>query len=118
MTDEKRKYHRVSVKAIVIYQILDHIQVIKKRLRRIDTPDSVDISVGGLQVITKQKLSENMNLKIDLSILPTKIPIEVYGKVAWSKVDANTNHYRTGIEFTKFIDEKQKELIDQYIDSI
>ncbi len=89
--------------------------IVKKRLRRIGTPISVDISIGGLQIITTQKLPVDLHLKIDLSILPTKIPIEAIGKVAWTKKDTKPNQYRTGVEFTKFMDETQRSLIEVYI---
>ncbi len=114
--DEKRKFKRVPVNAIVLYQIQDHMAIVQKKLRRIGTPISVDISIGGLQVITNQKLPLNLNLKIDLSILPTKIPIEAIGKVAWIKKDRNPGQYKVGVKFTKFIDEAQRELIKTYID--
>ncbi len=117
MEQEKRKYHRVSVNAVIIYRILDHIKVIKQRLKKIDTPESVDISAGGLQVITSQKLPMDTNMKIDLSILPTKIPLEVYGKVVWMNKDEKSGNYRTGIEFTQFADESQRKLIDKYINA-
>ena len=102
MPDEKRKFKRVPVDAIVIYQIQDQLKVIKNKLKRIGTPISVDISAGGLQVITSQKLPQDIALKIDLSILPTKIPIEAFGKVKWTEKDKTPNQYRSGIEFVKF----------------
>ena len=85
-------------------------------MRKIGNPLSVDISIGGLQIISRQKLPIDIEVKIDLSLLSSGEPIEIHGKVAWVKNDATPSQYRTGIKFTKFINESQKNIIKQFIE--
>jgi c-di-GMP-binding flagellar brake protein YcgR len=115
--DNKRKFKRVSVNAIVMYMMDTQENNHEDLASSIGTPNSVDISTGGLKIIAGQKLPIGANLKVILSILPSKIPIEVICKVVWTKNADVENLYQSGIEFLKFSDKKQKELIESYVDT-
>ena len=114
--EEKRKYKRVSVNAIILYQIQNYENEEKNNLSRIRSPLSVDISEGGLKIDTDQKLPEGTYLKITLSIVPTKITIDIIGKIAWTRDSETEGHFQSGVEFVEFTDESQKGLIKTYID--
>ena len=113
--EEKRKYKRVPVDAIILYQIEDYENMPEGNLSRVRSPLSVDISVGGIKIETDQKLPEGTYLKITLSIVPSKVSVDVIGKVAWTKDSQTENHYNTGIEFVEFIIKTQKKLIEDYV---
>ncbi len=113
--EEKRKYKRVPVNAIVLYQIEDYENITEENISRVRSPLSVDISAGGLKIETDQKLPEGIYLKITLSIIPTKIPIDFIGKVMWVRDSQAEGHFYTGIEFVEFNDQSQKKLIEDYI---
>ena len=116
MSDDNRKYRRVPIRAVVIYKIMDHIKVVKQKLRKIGNPLSIDISMGGLQIITHQKLPLGIPIKIDLSLQSPGTPLEIIGKVAWIDPDDTPGQYKTGIAFTNYVSENNKILIKKYIE--
>ncbi len=113
--EEKRKYKRVPVNAIILYQIEDYENITEGNISRVRSPLSVDISTGGLKLETDQKLPEGTYLKITLSIVPTKVAIDIIGKVAWSRDSETKGHYYTGVEFVEFIIKTQKKLVEDYV---
>ncbi len=113
--DEKRNFKRVSVDAIVMYQSQDYEIENGDKGTRVDTPESVDISPGGLQIETNQKLPLNIKLQIVLSILNSEVPIQVTGKVIWVHDIGEEKMYKIGIEFLEFDNENNKKLIEEYM---
>ena len=115
--EEKRQYKRVPVDAIVLYQIQNYDKMPDSELSRIQSPVSVDVSEGGLKIEAEQKLPEDTYLKVTLSIPPERVPIELIGRVAWTRDSETPDHFWTGIEFVEFYEDKFKRLIADYVNS-
>ncbi len=113
--DEKRKFKRVSVDAIMMYQIQNHPDGTQGIFHKIGTPISVNISVGGLQIDANQKLPIGTELQIIISIVTTPSPIELNGKVMWVKPYKDNKLFKIGIQFVNFTDKSAKQLINNYI---
>ncbi|MBU1078693.1 MAG: PilZ domain-containing protein [Spirochaetes bacterium] len=115
--EERRKYKRVPVDAIMMYQVKNYPDEKEAEFHKIGTPISVDISKGGLQIAASQQLPVTTVLHIILSIATTKAPIELTGKVAWVNNDEKDKDlYKMGIEFVDLNDEAKKKMLDEYVD--
>lgn len=112
---EKRKFRRVSVDAIMMYQIQKYPDGTQGTFHKIGTPISVNISVGGLQIDANQKLPIGTKLQIIISIVTTPSPIELNGKVMWVKPYKDNKLFKIGIQFVDFNDKLTKQLISNYI---
>ena len=113
--ENKRKYKRVPINAAVMYRIEDYEKIDDRDLIQMSRPISADISSGGMQIVTSQKLPVGVCLKIVLSIFPMRNTIDVIGKVAWNHADEGESRFRAGIEFVKFLNEIDAEQIEEYM---
>ena len=113
--NERRNYIRVPTDEVLMVQIPNHPNIEKIGFYEILTPESIDISEGGLQVEGIQKLPVGIYLIILLSIASLKNPIEVEGKVVWCNKADKKEHYKMGIEFIDFKDKSKKKIIQEYI---
>ncbi|MBN1897858.1 MAG: PilZ domain-containing protein [Spirochaetes bacterium] len=114
MDNERREYKRVPANLILMYLIQDYEKYKDKNLISIGTPISVDISTGGMQIITCQELPKEAYLKITMAFYTSKEPIEVIGKVMWTKNMTKERTYKSGVRYEKFINGR-KDLIEEYI---
>jgi len=113
--EERRKYKRIPINTIVMYQIDDYEKIDDRKLIKIGRPMSADISSGGLQIVTSQKLPVGVYLKIVLSIFPMRNTVDVIGKVAWNHADGEGSRFRAGIEFIRFSNAIDAEQIEEYV---
>lgn len=111
--DEKRKYRRIPTDAVIIYQIQNYPEGAEEKLQKVGAPVSVDISEGGLQLLTKQPLQKDIYLRINLSLPSQKAPLELTGKVVW--VREEKTRFNTGVKFVDFDNEEQREILKRYI---
>jgi c-di-GMP-binding flagellar brake protein YcgR len=109
---DSRKYTRVSVDSIVMYEVMDYLKYKDRNLRAIETPTSLDISEGGMRMKTQQNLPVNIYIKIIVFLQGSRKPIEIIGRVVWTKV--TKNGYESGIEFIEYINSK-KEVVTKCI---
>ncbi len=107
-----RLYTRVPVDSIVMYEVMDYLKYKDRNLRAIETPLSLDISEGGMRMKTQQNLPVNIYIKIIVFLQGSKKPIEIIGRVVWTKV--SKINYESGIEFIEYVNNK-KEIVTRYI---
>lgn len=113
--EERRRFKRIPLDAILIYQIQNYPEDYEGNLQKISAPTNIDISMGGLKLLIKQKLPKGTFLKINLSLSKSNTPIEVIGKIAWINKAERRDRYQAGIKFIDFDDEDHKEVIRNYI---
>ena len=111
--DEKRENKRVNADAIKIYKIQESSEHFGERAS-IGIPVNVDISAGGLQVLTKKSLEIGTPLDIILSVFPTKTPIGIQGEVVRCEPAGQGSQFKVGIKFTNYSDDIKKKLIENY----
>ena len=118
--DERRKFKRVTAGSVVWYEIEDFTRM-QAGADQSDVAlglplESVDISVGGVQIMTDQKLEPENRLKLILSISPTTPPIAILARVAWVRQVENKKTFFLGLEFLEFLNDRKK-LLEDYIKS-
>ena len=72
-----------------------------------------DISTGGICLITEQKLEENKLFRLNFILPDATEPIELYGKVVWSR-PAGEHHHESGISFWK-VDAQAAEQLEDFL---
>jgi c-di-GMP-binding flagellar brake protein YcgR len=113
---EKRKYKRVDKKIEVSYKVVSmpsEIEKIKKQSEK-NLSETVNISVGGIQLINDVQLSADQIVRIELVLAKGATPIVTFAEVRWCANDQTLGRYRTGIEFLVLKDEDKK-LIEEII---
>ncbi|MDD5067806.1 MAG: PilZ domain-containing protein [bacterium] len=111
---ELRRSKRITANTIMMYEISDYLNEGDRNLKSLETPINVDISTGGLQMISTQKIASGKHIKIILSLPPTPVAIEIIGKVVWTKEMGENKQFQTGVEFVEFLNNHQ-DLIKNYI---
>ena len=64
---------------------------------------TVDISKGGIGLITRSRLTLDQKIVIELDLDPSEEAVLVSGKVRWVRPVANSNHFRVGMTFSDVI---------------
>jgi c-di-GMP-binding flagellar brake protein YcgR len=118
--DERRKFKRVPAGSIVWYEIEDFTKM-QAGADQSDVAlglplESVDISVGGVQIMTDQKLEPESRLKLILSVTPTTPPISILARIAWIRQVEKKETFFIGLEFLEFLNGRKK-LLEDYIRS-
>jgi c-di-GMP-binding flagellar brake protein YcgR len=114
---EKRKYKRVDKKILVSYKVVSmpaEIEKIKKQAEK-NISETVNISIGGIQLINDIQLTAEQIIRIELVLTPGSMPIITFAEVRWCAKDSALGRYRTGIEFLVLKEEDQK-LIEEIIE--
>ncbi|MDD5065801.1 MAG: PilZ domain-containing protein [bacterium] len=114
--DDRRKYKRVSIDAVLMCQIPELDNNPDVGFHEISTPMSMDISMGGLQMSTDQDLPIGLMLSIFLSIDTKEKPLEIKGKVAWNRKDPKKEAFKIGVEFVEFTDKRKRKIIQDFVD--
>ena len=60
---------------------------------------TIDISEGGICIISSQKIPLNKQIAIELNLLETEEPVIVIGKVKWVKKLKDSPRFRIGFSF-------------------
>jgi len=118
MMEERRKYKRVPASAIVWYEIEDFTKMqagLDQSDVKLGVPlESLDISVGGVQISSENKFEPEKRLKLILSINATTPPISILARVVWTRRDEKAKRYNLGLEFLEFLNGRKK-LLEDYI---
>ncbi|MBU1148030.1 MAG: PilZ domain-containing protein [Candidatus Omnitrophica bacterium] len=99
---EKRRFIRFNIALKVLY-------VIRKEPREEKTGITKDVSAGGLELLTKEKMMPGSKMEITIYIPEALNPVHLNGTIVWSK-ETNGDEkssYSTGVEFGK-IEEDNK----------
>lgn len=105
----------MPLNTVVIYQIQNYPEGKEEELNKIGNPISINLSLGGLQLSTNQKLPVNTYLKINLSIDKIDLPLIIFGRVVWSGDLPGKDRYKIGVKFVDFNDEQDIKLLDYFI---
>jgi c-di-GMP-binding flagellar brake protein YcgR len=114
--DERRKFKRISAGSIVWYEIEDFTRMQAGADQgdvKLGLPlESVDISIGGIQIKTDGPLEAEKRLKLILSISPTTPPISILSRVVWARPAQDRKGFYLGLEFLEFLNGRKKLLED------
>jgi len=114
---ERRKYKRVDKQIEVTYKVVSlpsEIEELKKQHDK-NTTESVNISIGGIQLIEDAELVAEQILRIEMKLPGREEPVVTFAEVRWCAKDDHLKKYRSGIEFLVLKDE-DKDLIEEIID--
>lgn len=114
---ERRKYKRVPIHSIMMYQVQRDKDLANIEYKRINTLISIDISIGGVQVVTREKINEGAYLKLLVNLEGKNLPIIVIGKVVWIRNTDNEGSRKMGIEFVEFSDIDDKKNIEEFVNT-
>lgn len=117
--EERRRFPRLPLDAEVDYLVLP--QAGEKALPEVFTTGSKNIGLGGVCIVTFEKLKAGDHLELKISIPGTERFMVAQGRVAWFDnlrlPGAQTDQaYEAGIEFMN-ISPADKEAIQAYISS-
>jgi c-di-GMP-binding flagellar brake protein YcgR len=119
MGEERRRYKRVPAGSIIWYEIEDHDRMQSGRDQDhvpIHSPlESVDISLGGVQIIADNVLSADKRFKLILSVTPDTPPISILSRVVWCRPGSKSRTFSVGLEFLEFLNGRKK-LLENYIE--
>jgi c-di-GMP-binding flagellar brake protein YcgR len=76
---------------------------------------SVDISVGGAQIISAKPMEQGKSFKVIISPADVKLPIVILARIVWSKKHDSQESYTIGMEFIEFLNNR-KELLEKFIE--
>src|SRR3989338_2911418 len=115
VVEERRKFLRLNINVDIRFSLVkDTVQIERKS-------KSVNISAGGICIMTGEPLKAGDLLKLEI-ILPENPPlVQAIGKVAWVKsfsyLDENVQRYDVGVEFVE-IDEHERQRVNKYVFSL
>ena len=93
---EKRTHPRVSVKIPVKYRVVEDLagiqSIIEMRKSEANT-QSLDISLGGMYIVSEQLLGVGSILHLDISIPEKTKRLAAFGEVVWSKGSGAGLHF-------------------------
>jgi len=111
--DDRRKYKRVLVDLMVMYDASENNANYDQKLLQVRTPVLENISLSGMKVVTDQQLPAGLKVRIILSAWSRVEYIEIIGKVVWSCI-LPADMISTGIEFIEFTGQSQ-ELLQELV---
>ncbi len=106
---EKRRFIRFILALKVDYTTQKEPKILKTGLTK-------DVSAGGIQLLTKEKLEKGKKIGFKIFIPEASNPVHLNGRVMWSK-DSSTDDnlpYTAGIEFGK-IEEDNKDTFLRFL---
>ncbi len=113
---ERRRFKRADKNIEVTYKIVSlptEAEKIKQQAEK-NTVESVNISIGGIQLIDDEELGREQILRIEFKVEGRQEPVVTFAEVKWSAKDNVLGRYRTGIEFLVLKDE-DKAVIESII---
>jgi len=114
---ERRKYKRIDRRIEVKYKVVSlpsEVNDIKKAAEKATT-QTINISIGGIQLIDDDELLSEQILRIEMKLGAREEPVITFAEVRWCAKDSSIGKYRCGIEFLVLKDE-DKELIQEIIE--
>ena len=93
---EKRAHPRVSIKIPVKYRVVEDLagiqSIIEMRKTEAHT-ESLDISLGGMYIVSDQPLGVGSILHLDITLLGRERRLTAFGEVVWSKDSGAGLHF-------------------------
>ncbi len=114
---ERRRYKRIDKSLTVKYKVVSlpaEITEIKKAAAK-STTETINISLGGIQLIDDEELVPEQILRIEMTPEGRSEPVITFAEVRWCAKDNRAGKYRCGIEFLVLKDE-DKNLIEEIIE--
>jgi c-di-GMP-binding flagellar brake protein YcgR len=108
---ERRVYPRISLKIPVVFRVLDDQEEIKSviELRKKEKHGhTMDVSLGGLCIVTDQPLREGSILSLEITIPDLAKALKAMAEVVWSSESGG------GIRFLT-MDENDMETLKSYL---
>ena len=109
---EKRAYPRISVKIPVKYRLIEdqnEIKTILERRKSEQTAHTMDVSLGGMYLVTVHSLSVGVLLRIEFMFHGKTKPLTAMAEVVWS------NETGAGLRFLTMKEQDTDEL-KRYLD--
>jgi c-di-GMP-binding flagellar brake protein YcgR len=112
---ERRKHVRFK-------KILPINYTVEKKLHLKSTTTSVDISEGGMKLLTHEKLNKGAILDLKIKLDNTAEEVEVEGQVVWcedikTKASSDERLFYIGMQFSALKESSGKRLVD-YVHSL
>jgi c-di-GMP-binding flagellar brake protein YcgR len=109
---ERRKFERIDMRTKVEYRIKTIVPHVVEAKRPVEkrVAESVNISLGGLQIIDEQAPPPGQILILSFSPAGNDRLVRAFAKVKWVGFDGGINKYRIGLEFY-YIHEEDRRLI-------
>ncbi len=101
--EEKRKFKRIRINLLGLYMIQDFSKLDSDEIHSVELPTSVDLSIGGVKIISSQNLPLGADVKLTLPIFSLRRPVEMMGKVVWTNQVKETGNYQIGFQFNDFL---------------
>lgn len=109
---ENRRALRIPVRVPVVYQLLDG----KNILPEIYQGEVVDISYGGMLIISGTSISRYSDIKMSVNLTPFHSnPVDLYAKAMY--VQTSGNGVEVGLEFT-IIDDATSATLRKFVDNL
>jgi c-di-GMP-binding flagellar brake protein YcgR len=95
---DRRKYRRVNVNIPVKYRVIssDDISSVERLSRN---SKCVNISRGGMQIVTEEEWEANDEKLIEAEFIMSGRKIRLIAHVVWAGYDSAVKKYRAGMEF-------------------
>ena len=93
---EKRIHPRVSVKIPVKYRVIEdqkEIETVFERKKREQTSQTMDVSLGGLYLVSEQLMNVGSILRLDISIPNCPRMVSAFAEVVWSNETGGGLHF-------------------------
>jgi len=93
---EKRIHPRVSVKIPVKYRVIEdqkEIESIFERRKKEQNTETVDVSLGGMYVVTEQIIQVGSILRLDISLPNKSGVISAFAEVVWANETGGGLHF-------------------------
>jgi c-di-GMP-binding flagellar brake protein YcgR len=107
---EKRKFKRASVNGSAEFEIFctQSQSILMKTKREKKEADILNLSLGGLQIISDINISEEQILRMKIIFKESGAVIYAYSQVRWAAYDEQIKKYRIGLEFFYLKDQYRK----------
>jgi c-di-GMP-binding flagellar brake protein YcgR len=93
---EKRVHPRVSVKIPVKYRVIEdqkEIETVFERKKREQTSQTMDVSLGGLYLVSEQVMNVGSILRLDIAIPDNSRMVSAFAEVVWSNETGGGLHF-------------------------
>ncbi|MCE5301288.1 MAG: PilZ domain-containing protein [Spirochaetia bacterium] len=106
---EKRKHKRVEKRLSVSFKVVSMPAEVARIKQAVDknSGDTVNISLGGVQLISEAGLVPEQIIRLEL-YTDKSGSVVTFAETRWSNKEEKTGKYRTGIEFLVLKDEDKK----------
>jgi c-di-GMP-binding flagellar brake protein YcgR len=76
------------------------VPIMCRRGSAFDRAQTLDISEGGVGLLTRKFIPVDTNLIMEIALSPNSAPVMVLGRVCWVQRFRSADNYRLGMNFT------------------